>query len=221
MQYSSDSGCKAYWMLHSPTIPKCRTTRNAADLSMWYSSLDSVCDGAMTIESPVCTPNGSKFSMLQTVMQLSSWSRTTSYSTSFQPSIDFSMSNWGETAKAFVASVLNSSASWQMPLPKPPRANATRAIKGYPTFSPAAKASSTVFVAILFAQGSPISKHLFLKISLSSVAITVSIDVPSTLQLCLASTPLSSNSIPQFKAVWPPILIKIASGFSFSRTAST
>ena len=69
----------------------------------------------MTMESPVCTPNGSKFSMLHTVIQLSSWSRTTSYSTSFQPSIDFSMSNWGETASAFVASVLNSSAFWQMP----------------------------------------------------------------------------------------------------------
>ena len=32
------------------------------------------------------TPIGSKFSMLQTVMQLSAPSRITSYSTSFQPS---------------------------------------------------------------------------------------------------------------------------------------
>ena len=38
---------------------------------------------AITIESPVCTPIGSKFSMLQTVMQLFAASRTTSYSTSF------------------------------------------------------------------------------------------------------------------------------------------
>merc|ERR1719163_101801 len=50
MQYSSDSGCRAYWMLHSPTIPKWRTTRSAAERSMWYSSLDSVWDGATTIE---------------------------------------------------------------------------------------------------------------------------------------------------------------------------
>ena len=42
MQYSNDSGCRAYWMLHSPTIPKWRTTRKAADLSMWYSSLLNV-----------------------------------------------------------------------------------------------------------------------------------------------------------------------------------
>ena len=43
------------------------------------SRFDSVCDGATTMESPVCTPSGSKFSMLQTVMQLSRTSRTTSY----------------------------------------------------------------------------------------------------------------------------------------------
>merc|ERR1719247_159889 len=96
MQYSKDSGCRAYWMLHSPTIPKCLTTLKAADLSMWYSSLLNVCEGAMTIESPVCTPSGSKFSMLQTVMQLSASSRTTSYSTSFQPLRDFSTSSCGE-----------------------------------------------------------------------------------------------------------------------------
>merc|ERR1719478_1964300 len=100
MQYSKLSGCKAYWMLHSPTIPKWRTTLNAADLSMWYSSLLKVCDGAMTIESPVCTPKGSKFSMLQTVMQLSAASRTTSYSTSFHPLSDFSTSTCGVDANA-------------------------------------------------------------------------------------------------------------------------
>ena len=53
---------------------------------------DSVWLGATTIESPVCTPMGSKFSMLQTVMQVSAPSRMTSYSTSFQPSSDRSTS---------------------------------------------------------------------------------------------------------------------------------
>ena len=53
----------------------------AVSRSMWYSAFESVCDGAMTIESPVCTTSGSKFSMLHTVMQLSAASRTTSYST--------------------------------------------------------------------------------------------------------------------------------------------
>ena len=81
MQYFSESGCSAYWMLHSPTMPRCRTTFRAVARSLKYSVLDSVCDGATTIESPVCTPSGSKFSMLHTVMQLSAASRTTSYST--------------------------------------------------------------------------------------------------------------------------------------------
>lgn len=52
MQYSRDDGCKAYWMLHSPTMPRCRTTLMAVSLSMWYSSLDKVWLGATTIESP-------------------------------------------------------------------------------------------------------------------------------------------------------------------------
>ena len=80
MQYFSESGCSAYWMLHSPTMPRCRTTFRAVARSLKYSVLDSVCDGATTIESPVCTPSGSKFSMLHTVMQLLLQSRTTSYS---------------------------------------------------------------------------------------------------------------------------------------------
>ncbi len=38
------------------------------------------------MESPVCTPIGSMFSIEQTMMQLSALSRTTSISYSFQPS---------------------------------------------------------------------------------------------------------------------------------------
>ncbi len=51
--------------LHSPTTPTCRTILMAALRSMWYSSSVSVWEGATTIESPVCVPSGSKFSMLQ------------------------------------------------------------------------------------------------------------------------------------------------------------
>ncbi|CPL36772.1 Uncharacterised protein [Bordetella pertussis] len=45
------------------------------------------------IESPVCTPIGSRFSIEQTMMQLSALSRTTSISNSFQPSSDSSISS--------------------------------------------------------------------------------------------------------------------------------
>ena len=42
------------------------------------------------MESPVWTPTGSRFSMLQTVMTLPLASRITSYSISFQPAMHFS-----------------------------------------------------------------------------------------------------------------------------------
>ena len=44
------------------------------------------------MESPVCTPIGSTFSMEQMMTQLSARSRITSSSYSFQPAIDFSIS---------------------------------------------------------------------------------------------------------------------------------
>ena len=52
----------------------------------WYSRSVSVCAGATVIESPVCTPIMSKFSMEQMMMALSARSRITSISYSFQPS---------------------------------------------------------------------------------------------------------------------------------------
>ena len=45
------------------------------------------------MESPVCTPIGSRFSIEQTMMQLSALSRTTSISNSFQPISDSSISS--------------------------------------------------------------------------------------------------------------------------------
>ena len=53
--------------------------------SSWYSRSVSVCAGATVIESPVWMPIGSRFSIAQTMMQLSARSRTTSISYSFQP----------------------------------------------------------------------------------------------------------------------------------------
>ena len=53
---------------------------------IWYSLSVKVSAGATVMESPVCTPIGSKFSIEQMMMQLSFLSRTTSISNSFQPS---------------------------------------------------------------------------------------------------------------------------------------
>ena len=56
---------------------------------------------ATVMESPVCTPMGSRFSMEHTMMPLPAWSRMTSISYSFQPSMDSSTStSWaGESSR--------------------------------------------------------------------------------------------------------------------------
>ena len=58
---------------------------SAAERSRWCIGSDSVCTGATTIESPVCTPSGSTFSIEHTAMHVSAASRITSYSISCQP----------------------------------------------------------------------------------------------------------------------------------------
>ena len=68
------------------STPISRSTASEASRITWYSLSVSVSAGATVIESPVCTPIGSMFSMEQTMMQLSALSRTTSISYSFQPS---------------------------------------------------------------------------------------------------------------------------------------
>ena len=68
------------------STPISRSTASEASRMIWYSLSVSVSAGATVMESPVCTPIGSMFSMEQTMMQLSALSRTTSISNSFQPS---------------------------------------------------------------------------------------------------------------------------------------
>ena len=67
---SCDSGFKAYCILHSPTTLKCLITLMAVDLRMLYSTLVRVWLGATTIDSPVCIPKGSTFSMLHTYISI-------------------------------------------------------------------------------------------------------------------------------------------------------
>ena len=97
--------------------------RSAALRSFWCSRSVSVCDGATTMESPVCTPIGSRFSMLQIVMQVSAPSRMTSYSISRQPASERSTSTWpiGETASPLLTTSTNCSSVSHSPPPVPPR----------------------------------------------------------------------------------------------------
>ena len=85
-------GCTANWMLEPPvSTPISRMQAMAASRMRWYSRSVRVCAGATVMESPVCTPMGSKFSMEQMMTTLSLRSRITSSSYSFQPAIDSSI----------------------------------------------------------------------------------------------------------------------------------
>ena len=77
-----------------PPVSTPISRRHAIEASrmIWYSLSVRVSAGATVMESPVCTPIGSIFSIAQMMMQLSALSRTTSISYSFQPSTDSSTS---------------------------------------------------------------------------------------------------------------------------------
>ncbi len=110
-------------MLHPPSMPSPRMIRRLASRSIWYSRSVRVWLGAMTMLSPVCTPIGSRFSMLQTVMQVSAPSRMTSYSISFHPATDRSTRTWWIRLRARPRAAISSRdrGSGAIPPPVPPR----------------------------------------------------------------------------------------------------
>ena len=117
-------GSRANCTLEPPvSTPTRRMQAKAASRISWYSTSVSVWAGATVIESPVCTPIGSRFSIEQMTTQLSARSRMTSSSYSFHPAIDCSMriSEIGLAARPLAASRSNSSGVVAMPVPLPPR----------------------------------------------------------------------------------------------------
>src|SRR5882757_4977164 len=65
-------GSTANWMLQPPvSTPTARITSIATSRMIWYSRSVSVSAGATVIESPVCTPIGSRFSIEQMTTTLS------------------------------------------------------------------------------------------------------------------------------------------------------
>ncbi len=87
------SGLTANCTLDPPvSTPIVRRQSMAQFRICWYSLSVSVMAGATVMESPVCTPMGSTFSMEQMIIALSALSRMTSSSNSFHPSSDSSIS---------------------------------------------------------------------------------------------------------------------------------
>ena len=109
---------------------------------IWYSLSVSVSAGATVMESPVCTPIGSMFSIEQMMMQLSARSRITSISYSFQPSTlsSISTSVVGEASRPACTMSKNSERLKAMPPPVPPSVKEGRMIAGRPTWSSACAA---------------------------------------------------------------------------------
>ena len=140
------SGCTANCTLEPPVATPTRSsTASDAARMRWYSRSVSVWAGATVMESPVCTPMGSKFSMEHTMMPLPAPSRMTSISYSFQPSMDSSTSTSpaGESSRPWETMRRSSSASRAMPPPAPPMVNDGRSTTGKPSSSAMESASST------------------------------------------------------------------------------
>jgi hypothetical protein len=189
----------------------------------WYSLSVSVSAGATVIESPVCTPIGSTFSMEQTMMQLSARSRTTSISYSFQPSTlsSISTSVVGDRSSPRSTISSNSSTLYAMPPPVPASVNDGRMMAGRPTSSSAAFASSSVCATWLRGLSRPMESMARLNFSRSSALSITSARAPIISTPNFASTPIRSSASAVFSAVWPPIVGSSASGRSFSMILAT
>jgi hypothetical protein len=126
-------GLTANWMLQPPAAtPTSRMTAMAASRISWYSRSVRVMAGATVIESPVCTPIGSKFSMEQTITTLSELSRITSSSNSFHPMTLRSTNTdaTGESSSPRRISSSYSSLLYAIPPPVPPSVNDGRQMAG-------------------------------------------------------------------------------------------
>jgi hypothetical protein len=191
--------------------------------SSWYSLSVSVCAGATVIESPVWMPMGSKFSIEQTMMQLSARSRTTSISNSFQPSSDSSIrsSLVGDRSRPRWQMATNSSMFQATPPPVPPRVKLGRITIGKPRLPCTSSASGSEWAMPERAEPSPIRVIASLNFSRSSALAIASGEAPISCTPYWSRTPLTCRSIAQFSAVCPPIVGRIASGRSLAMIRST
>ena len=215
-------GLTANWMLDPPvSTPTCRMQANASSRMAWYSTSESVCAGATVIESPVCTPMGSKFSIEHTTTQLSALSRMTSSSNSFHPSMDRSMRIWctGLAASPSAATRASWVRSPAVPVPAPPKMKLGRIMRGNPIRSPRAMAASRWVANPEGGTSKPISSMALLKRSRSSAVAMASALAPISSTPKVSSTPRSDRPKAKFRPVCPPMVGSNASGRSCSTTA--
>ncbi len=212
-------GWTANWMFEPPvSTPMARMIFTAASRMSWYSLSVSVCAGATVMESPVCTPIGSKFSIEHTMTTLSFTSRITSSSNSFHPAIDSSIriSLIGDASRPHVTRVRNSSSVAAKLPPVPPSVRDGRRMTGRPSSALTRSASSSVCAMPLRGRSRPIARIVSLNRSRSSARLIASTRAPMSSTPKRSSTPLSARSRARFRPVWPPMVGSSASGRSAS-----
>ena len=194
----------ANWMFDPPvSTPISRMTAIDASRIRWYSLSVSVWAGATVIESPVWTPIGSKFSIEQMITTLSSMSRITSISNSFQPMMDSSISTsvTGDWSSPLRTSRSNSSRLKAMAEPLPPSVKLGRTTQGRPTRVRASRAASTVRTTSPRQTARPIRSIASLNCSRSSaLAITAAL-APIISTPNFSSTPWWCSSMARFNPV--------------------
>jgi hypothetical protein len=208
-------GSTANWMLQPPvSTPTARITSIAMSRSSWYSRSVSVIAGATVIESPVCTPIGSRFSIEQTTTTLSLRSRISSSSYSFHPMMlsSSSTSVVGTARRPAPAMRRRSSSSYAMPLPAPPM------VYDGPHHHRVAEAPHCG-EAVLERRADRAARALgadaatiCLNRSRSSPAWIAATLAPISSTPYCSSTPASASAMAVFSAVWPPSVASSASG---------
>ena len=210
--------------LHPPAAtPISRMIATAASRIRWYSRSVSVIAGATVIESPVCTPIGSKFSIEQTITTLSAPSRITSSSNSFQPKSERSMStcDTGDRSSPRLTICSNSSRLYAIPPPEPPSVNEGRMIAGKQVQSESASASSHDVAMRPCGVLSPIRRIAASNSWRSSAIRMARALAPISSQPYFSMTPRSASVIATLSAVCPPIVGSTASGRSRAMMRST
>ncbi len=188
----------------------------------WTTTSGRVWMGATTIESPVWTPMGSRFSIPQMAIAVSAASRMTSNSISCQPTRLRSTSTWpmGLASSPRAIRSVASSRPCAIPPPPPPRVKAGRTTTSQPTASTKARPSASESTTALSGTGSPMERTRSRKPPRSSAARTAARGVPRTRTSYRSSTPASSRPTARLRPVCPPRVGRSASGRCSAMTRS-
>ena len=172
----------------------------------WYSRSVSVCAGATVIESPVCTPMGSKFSIEQMMMTLSLVSRITSSSNSFHPSTDSSISAscTGDISRPRAKHLGHLFAIVGNAAARAAQRERGRMITGNPILPANSSPSLVLFTSADLGTSSPILCIASLKKRRSSAFLMASTFAPIRITLYFSRMPPSESSMARLRAVCPP-----------------